>query len=90
MVGEVLAEGDVIDVKVIAKNSKDEGIARFEDSVIFIKDQDLRIGKEYKVKILKKFRTYFVAKVVELQQYTYKEGGQEPASEATQKSAVQT
>jgi len=55
-----IEEGEVINIKIIAKNTKGEGIGRIGESFIFVKNCD-KIGKEYRVRIIKKYRTYAIA-----------------------------
>jgi predicted RNA-binding protein with TRAM domain len=59
-----IVEGEVVNIKIIAKNMKGEGIGKIGDSFVFVKNCD-KIGKEYKVKIVKKYRTYAVAEATE-------------------------
>jgi predicted RNA-binding protein with TRAM domain len=61
---EELEEGDVLNIRIIAKNTKGEGIGKVGESFVFVKNCD-KIGKEYKVKIVKKYRTYAVAEPLE-------------------------
>jgi predicted RNA-binding protein with TRAM domain len=59
--GEIeVEEGEVINIKIIAKNTKGEGIGKIGENFIFVRNCD-KIGKEYKVKIIKKYRTYAIA-----------------------------
>jgi len=55
-----IEEGEVINIKIIAKNTKGEGIGKIGENFVFVKNCD-KIGKEYKVKIIKKYRTYAIA-----------------------------
>ncbi|MGB9703201.1 MAG: TRAM domain-containing protein [Candidatus Micrarchaeales archaeon] len=58
---EEIEEGEVISVTIIAKNSKGEGIGKVGESFIFIRNCNPKIGNEYKVRIIKKYRTYAIA-----------------------------
>lgn len=55
-----IEEGEVINIKIIAKNTKGEGIGKVGESFVFVRNCD-KIGKEYKVRIIKKYRTYAIA-----------------------------
>ncbi len=63
MENQVLSEGELYDVKVAAKNASGEGIGKIADLVVFIKNAKTRIGKEYKVKITKVYRTFAYAEL---------------------------
>lgn len=58
---EEIEEGEVVNIKIIAKNSKGEGIGKIGESFIFVKNCNPKIGKEYRIRIIKKYRTYAVA-----------------------------
>lgn len=58
-------EGEMYDVQVAAKNTHGEGIGRVKDFIIFIKNAKTRIGKVYKVKITKVYRTFAYAEPTE-------------------------
>ncbi|MGB9732376.1 MAG: TRAM domain-containing protein [Candidatus Micrarchaeia archaeon] len=60
-----VAEGELYDVKVDAKNPNGEGIGRLDNFVIFIRNAKTKIGKIYKVRITKVYRTFAYAEPVE-------------------------
>jgi len=60
MEGELL-EGEVYDLNVKAKNMRGEGIGMVNNTVVFVKKAKTRIGKIYRVKITKAYRTFAYA-----------------------------
>lgn len=62
---ENLNEGEVYEVKVSAKNPHNEGIGRINNLIVFIKNTKTRIGKSYRVKITKVYRTFAYAESLE-------------------------
>lgn len=66
-----LVEGQVYEVSINAKNMKGEGIGKIDDNIVFIKNAKTRIGKTYKVRIVKVYRTFAYAEIVEDQNSKY-------------------
>ncbi|MDE1762366.1 MAG: TRAM domain-containing protein [Candidatus Micrarchaeota archaeon] len=62
---EILNEGEIYEVKVAAKNPHNEGIGRIKNLIVFIKNTKTRIGKSYRVKITKVYRTFAYAEALE-------------------------
>ncbi|MEM3181455.1 MAG: TRAM domain-containing protein [Candidatus Micrarchaeaceae archaeon] len=55
---EALAEGSVYDVSIRAKNMHGEGIGNISGNIVFIKNAKTRVGKTYKIRITKVYRTF--------------------------------
>ncbi len=49
-----LVEGELYEVQVKAKNHNGEGIGHVGETMVFIKNAKIRMGKTYKVKITSK------------------------------------
>jgi predicted RNA-binding protein with TRAM domain len=64
-----LAVGSMYDVKVSVRDPKGEGICRIRDTVVFVKNTRVRLGKTYKVKITKSFKSFAYAELVENSKY---------------------
>ncbi|MDE1856206.1 MAG: TRAM domain-containing protein [Candidatus Micrarchaeota archaeon] len=60
-----LNEGETYDMRVAAKNPHGEGIGKINDLIVFIKNTKTRIGKSYRVKITKVYRTFAYAESVD-------------------------
>lgn len=60
---EALEEGRECELKVQAKGARGEGICRYGNLVVFVKDAKTRIGNSYKVKVTKVFRTFAYAEL---------------------------
>ncbi|MGC8710150.1 MAG: TRAM domain-containing protein [Candidatus Micrarchaeia archaeon] len=60
-----IEEGEMYDVKVDAKNPQGEGIGKLNNFVIFVKNARTKIGKIYKVRITKVYRTFAYAEPIE-------------------------
>jgi len=60
-----VAEGELYEVKVDAKNPNGEGIGKLNNFVIFIRNAKTKIGKVYKVRITKVYRTFAYAEPIE-------------------------
>ncbi len=58
-----LIEGNECDLKVEAKGARGEGIGKYGDLVVFVKDAKTRIGNIYKVKVTKVHRTFAYAEI---------------------------
>ncbi len=56
-------EGQVIEVKVEGKGKSGDGVARYENFVVFVKGGEE--GKTYKVEVEEVKRTFAIAKIVE-------------------------
>ncbi|MGC8662739.1 MAG: TRAM domain-containing protein [Candidatus Micrarchaeia archaeon] len=65
MAEESVAEGELCEIKVAAKNPNGDGIGKLNNFVIFIRNAKTKIGKIYKVKITKVHRTFAYAEPVE-------------------------
>jgi len=57
--------GGTYEIKVDAKDARDDGIGRIGNFVIFIKNAKTRIGNIYKVKITKVYRTFAYGELVD-------------------------
>jgi predicted RNA-binding protein with TRAM domain len=64
MMGEI-AEGELYDLDIKAKNMRGEGIGMLNNTVVFVKNAKTRIGKAYKVKITKVHRTFAYAETID-------------------------
>ncbi|MGC8676231.1 MAG: TRAM domain-containing protein [Candidatus Micrarchaeia archaeon] len=53
-----LEEGRIYEVSIRAKNMHGEGIGNIDNNVVFVKNAKTRIGKTYKVRIVKVYRTF--------------------------------
>ncbi|MGC8649054.1 MAG: TRAM domain-containing protein [Candidatus Micrarchaeia archaeon] len=62
---ETIEVGSTYDVRVDAKDARDEGIGKIGNFVIFIKNTKTRIGNIYKVRITKVYRTFAYGEPVE-------------------------
>jgi predicted RNA-binding protein with TRAM domain len=62
---EELAEGEMYDVRLNARNPKGEGIGRINNIIVFVRDAKARIGKIHKVRITKLYRTFAYAELAE-------------------------
>jgi predicted RNA-binding protein with TRAM domain len=62
-------EGEMYEVKIAAKNPHGEGIGKVKNLIVFIKNAKTRIGKSYKVKITKVYRTFAYAEPVDNNKY---------------------
>lgn len=62
---ENLNEGETYEVKVAAKNPHGEGIGKVNNLIVFIKNTKTRIGKSYRVKITKVYRTFAYAESID-------------------------
>ena len=60
-----ILEGEIYDLNIKAKNMRGEGIGMVNDIVVFVKNAKTRIGKIYKVKITKAYRTFAYAETME-------------------------
>ncbi len=60
-----LAEGQERELRVEAKGARGEGICKYGDLVVFVKDAKTRIGNSYKVKVTKVFRTFAYAELAD-------------------------
>lgn len=60
-----LVVGGMYDLKLDARNPKGEGIGRIKDVIVFVRNTKARIGKIYKVKITKLYRTFAYAEIAE-------------------------
>ncbi len=56
-----ILEGEIYDLNIKAKNMRGEGIGMVNDTVVFVKKAKTRIGKIYKVRITKAYRTFAYA-----------------------------
>jgi predicted RNA-binding protein with TRAM domain len=56
-----ILEGEVYDLNIKAKNMRGEGIGMVNDTVVFVKNSKTRIGKIYRVRITKAYRTFAYA-----------------------------
>lgn len=64
LIGEIpVEEGEEYDVKIEAKGSKGDGIAKVEGYIIFVPNTE--IGDEVKIKINRALRGYAFGEVVE-------------------------
>ena len=54
-------EGEMYDLSIKAKNMRGEGIGMVNDTVVFVKNSKTRVGKIYKVRITKAYRTFAYA-----------------------------
>jgi|GEM_PF-1369831 len=66
---EELSEGGTYELKIDAKSPRGEGIGKINNFVIFIKNAKTRIGKIYKVKITKRYRTFAYAEPIDTSKY---------------------
>lgn len=64
-----LVEGNTYDVQVNARNPHGEGIGRVNNIVVFVKNAKTKIGKMYKVKITKVYRTFAYAEPIDNSKY---------------------
>ncbi|MEM0094548.1 MAG: TRAM domain-containing protein [Candidatus Micrarchaeaceae archaeon] len=64
-----LAEGEMYELKVNAKNPRGEGIGRIKNIIVFVQNAKTRIGKIYKVRIVKVHRTFAYAEPVDSSKY---------------------
>ncbi len=60
------SEGDELEVNVAAKAPSGEGICRVNNFIIFIRNKKTKVGSTYKVKIVKKHRTFAYADLINL------------------------
>ncbi|MGC8629121.1 MAG: TRAM domain-containing protein [Candidatus Micrarchaeia archaeon] len=60
-----LEEGKVYEISIKAKNIHGEGIGKIDDNIVFVKNAKTRIGKTYKVRIVKVYRTFAYAEPVD-------------------------
>ncbi len=60
---EELREGSEMELQVFAKGAKGEGISRFGDIVVLIKNAKIRVGNRYNVKVIKVHRTFVDAEL---------------------------
>ncbi|MEM0106900.1 MAG: TRAM domain-containing protein [Candidatus Micrarchaeaceae archaeon] len=65
-VSEDFSEGDLITVNVNAKSPSGEGICRINNFIIFIKNPNTKIGNSYSVKVVRKYRTFAYAELVDV------------------------
>ena len=56
-------EGDVVEVEVEGKGKSGDGVARYENFVIFVKGGE--VGKKYKVKVETVKATFAIASIEE-------------------------
>ncbi|MGC8567671.1 MAG: TRAM domain-containing protein [Candidatus Micrarchaeia archaeon] len=61
-------EGGVYELRIYAKGSQDEGIGKIGEFPVFVKNGKTRLGNVYKVKILKVYRTYAFAELLNNEQ----------------------
>ncbi len=71
----VVAEGELYDVKVDAKNTHGHGIGKVKDCIVFIKNSKTRLGKVYKVKITQVHDNFAYAEPAESSKYFIGNGG---------------
>ena len=57
-------EGETYDLNIKAKNMRGEGIGMVRNIVVFVKNAKTRIGKVYKIKITKAYRTFAYAETI--------------------------
>jgi len=62
---EGLEEGRVYEISIKAKNIHGEGIGNINNNIVFVKNAKTRVGKTYKVRIIKIYRTFAYAELVE-------------------------
>ena len=60
-----LVEGEVYEVSIKAKNMHGEGIGNVNNTIVFVKNAKTRVGKSYKIRIVKVYRTFAYGEVVE-------------------------
>ncbi|MGC8670111.1 MAG: TRAM domain-containing protein [Candidatus Micrarchaeia archaeon] len=65
MIGENIMEGLVYELKIAAKGAHGEGIGKVGEFIIFVKNAKTRIGNTYKVKLIKAYRTFGYAELVD-------------------------
>jgi len=63
-VEDELVEGQVYEISIKAKNIHGEGIGSINNNIVFVKNAKTRIGKTYKVRISKIYRTFAYAELV--------------------------
>jgi len=56
-----ILEGETYELGIKAKNMRGEGIGMVNNIVVFVKNAKTRIGKVYKVRITKAYRTFAYA-----------------------------
>ncbi len=64
-VEDELVEGQVYEVSIRAKNIHGEGIGNINNNIVFVKNAKTRVGKTYKVRISKIYRTFAYAELVD-------------------------
>ena len=64
-----LTEGEICDLSIKAKNLHGEGIGTVNNNIIFVRNAKTRIGKTYKVRIKKLYRTFAYAELAEDSKY---------------------
>ncbi|MEM3781544.1 MAG: TRAM domain-containing protein [Candidatus Micrarchaeaceae archaeon] len=62
---EALEEGSIYEISVRAKNMHGEGIGNISGNVVFVKNAKTRVGKAYKVRITKVYRTFAYGELAE-------------------------
>ncbi|MGC8547602.1 MAG: TRAM domain-containing protein [Candidatus Micrarchaeia archaeon] len=60
-----LEEGKVYEISINAKNMHGEGIGKIYDNVVFVKNAKTKVGKTYKVRIVKVYRTFAYAELLD-------------------------
>ncbi|MGC8538670.1 MAG: TRAM domain-containing protein [Candidatus Micrarchaeia archaeon] len=63
---EEVLEGGTYDIRVDAKTPRGEGVGKIQNFVVFVKNAKTRIGKVYKIRITKVYRTFAYAEPAEL------------------------
>ncbi len=69
MEGGNLLEGEMYDLNIKAKNMRGEGIGKVNDTIVFVKNAKTRMGKIYRVKITKVYRTFAYAETSDDSKY---------------------
>ncbi|MEM3791517.1 MAG: TRAM domain-containing protein [Candidatus Micrarchaeaceae archaeon] len=70
----VLEEGKLYDLQIRARNPRGEGIGHIEGTPVFVRNGKTRIGKIYKVKITKVYRTFAYAEPINSKEETIGRG----------------